>query len=247
MRCANDLGAWERLDPWSGLAVKLVSLDIERLPDVLGYLAEADPSLTDKLEQIREILLANWVEIEAVQGLIQEGRRPCGERRKALILNAPEEEGERLAKLYLRRAFGPNGWWTLAPITGIIGETNDLADAASQLADEIEAALVRAISAINRERAYRVLRYYTDKGNPVVVTAAMPSSVSVLLPNLMTSFDFATFLWRRDIDAPANEQLPEENFRLLTPVVSREKYAKFTLIDDVLRDRLNRGSVGNRP
>jgi hypothetical protein len=239
--CGVDVGALERPDdPALRLAVKLLSMDIDRLPEVLGYLAKADPALIAGLKEISEIVLANWVEIEAVQGLIEEGLRRCDDKRRALIVNAPDQ---RFAELYLRRAFpGLVDRWKLVPITGICGEADDLADAASQLKDEIEVALEGAIKPKqDRNAVYKVLRdRYANVKKPVVVTGALPTPLSALLPRIMADFDFTTFLFRSEREPPPPDQLPPENFRLLKPSVSQTQYEQFLALDIDLADQLSR-------
>ena len=86
------------------------------------------------------MLLASWVEIEAVRGVLEEGVKRSGDpTRRALHLNAPDE---RMAELYALRAFpGVQPGWKLLSLDWVFGDCVDMEDAKRQLSSKIEQAI----------------------------------------------------------------------------------------------------------
>src|SRR5262249_28747385 len=69
--CGVNLGGWSLAeDLHRQLALSLLALDIERLPRVLGRLVNFEPDERPRIRKIADLLVSNWVEIEAVRGIV---------------------------------------------------------------------------------------------------------------------------------------------------------------------------------
>jgi hypothetical protein len=242
--CDVDLGMWSpRADPYRQLALSLLTMDVGKLPRILGRLVILDTVRRQNVLRIKDLLLPNWVELEAVRGLFEEGVKTSGDpTRRPLRLNAPDE---RMAELYAWRAFPdvlPE--WKLLRLTAVFGECSDVAEAKQQLINEIEREIrlnikIRADPRHRdptQERVDRIRRckLLADNRKPVFVTAKVETGAHELLRHIVAQYDFATFLLRSEIDSPDSTGLPIEMVRPLTPALSVERYQKFRDLDDDL-------------
>jgi TIR domain len=250
--CDVDLAGWSsRADRYRQLALCMLTMDVYKLPRILGLL-DPDGVLRGRMNRIADLLLSRWVEIEAARGLVEEGIKKSGDgTRRALSLNAPDE---RLAELYARRAFPdflPE--WKLLRLTGVFGECADLEDAKRQLIAEIENEIRLQIKIRldarqrnpDRERAdrLRLCRSLVDRRQPVFITAHVGTRRDELLKEAMADYDFATFVLRSEIDA-RDDGGPAGLIRPLAPPLSAELYDKFRVLDNDLYGRLNPDGEG---
>jgi hypothetical protein len=247
--CDVDLGVWSsRADPYRRLALSLLTMEVGKLPRILGLLFPRDAAQRQSIMRIKDLLLPSWVELEAARGIVEEGVKTSGDpTRRALRLNAPEE---RMAELYASRAFPdvlPE--WKLLRLTCVFGECSDLTQAKQQLISEIEREIrlnikVRVDSRHrdpDRERADRIrrCRLLADNRKPVFMTAKLGAGHDELLRHAVAQYDFATFLLRSEVEGSDGSGPPAELVRPLTPALSVEGYQKFRDLEDDLYDKLN--------
>jgi hypothetical protein len=243
-----DFGAWtEKSDPALRLALAMLTRDISELPRILGMLFDLNADQHKRIKKIKDFLLPNWVELEAVGGLVEEGMKRSGDRsRRALRLNYPEE---RMARLYASRAFPdvlPE--WKFLSLNCVFGECSDMADAKQQLFYEIEKEITRKITigddarvrdeTSKRADRLRRCRLLADKRQPVFVTAKLGTGLEELLRNAMAEYDFATFLLRSEVDT-SDDGLPLKLVRPLTPALSDARYQSFRDLEAEFGEKLN--------
>lgn len=249
--CPVELGNWRSSeDPHRALALSLLTLDVDGLPEVLGYLATTAPAQIPRLRRMGRLLLANWVEIEAARSLAEEGVKKSDDgARRALVLNAPDEL---LAKLYALRAFPRiDPGWKFLPVTGVLGAVSE-EQAELQLAQEIDEVITKnvRVQSAARERdpdmrrrldlasRMSVCRRLADTRQPVFITLDLPPRAERIVVNLSRRYPFATFLLRTDFNPHNTAGLPGEHFRRLHPPVTPANYEELTTLRNALDDRL---------
>jgi TIR domain len=251
--CDVELGGWcPPSDPHLRLALSLLAVDVAKLPGILGRLIEAEPGQRARIAKVADLLLANWVDIEAAQAIVEEGvKRADDGTRRPLVLNAPDE---RLAELYTLRAFpdmAPE--WKLLRLTAVFGECNDTAAVQQQLCDEIEHEIECRIivrpnaapdPASKQMRRLEICRHLANSRLPVFVTAeinADDKSVDRVLQAVAERYLFATFLLRSRVFEAELGRTASSRLRPLTPALSAERVNGLRLLDDRLYDSLERG------
>jgi hypothetical protein len=133
-------------------------------------------------------------------------------------------------------------------ISAVFGESSDMEDATEQLISEIQRAIELKVIvrggnlAARRADQLRLCRRLVDNGLPVFITAPLGAFREVILRNVMTKFDFATFVLRSEIDS--TESGSPNLIRPLTPPLSPELYDQFCALDDEVCDRLYGERVG---
>ena len=274
-RCGIDLGRWsEAEDPPRRLALCLLATEVVKLPDILGYLVsgeqEDSQGLKDtqsaaylqsarniqRIRKVAELLLSNWVEMEAAQGIVEEAVKKADDQtRRALLLNT---EDERMAVLYVLRAFPDiKPAWTLFSLTGVFGEWSDAVDVKNLLLDEIEREIEQKIwverelrerdperrRKIERENRLDVCIDRVNRRRPIFVTAEIPSGAPALADVIRSAaeqYRFATFLLRGPLDvAEAMPAAAADLFRLLQPALSAERCRDFRIRHNDLYGQLH--------
>jgi hypothetical protein len=256
--CEVDLGAWSPAgDPHRLLAMHMLAVDVEKLPGILGRLVDFNSTQRQNIRRIADLLFSNWVEIEAVRGIVEEGIKKANDgTRRVLSLNAPNE---RLAELYALRAFPSfRPEWKLLRLTSVFGECADMADAVRQVADEIELEIERNVKVrptshqVNPERRaaatradrLRLCRMLADTSRPIFITAEIAANfdqLDDLLRRSAEQYRFATFLLRSRIDQSRNIQTGSDIIRPLVPALSSERYDNFCDLDNQLYASLESG------
>jgi hypothetical protein len=252
--CNVDLEALSpQSDQYLQLALSMLTMDVAKLPDLLAFLIRLDPPRRDSITSIKNLLLANWVEMEAARGVLEEGvKKTTDLTRRALLLNAPEE---RMAELYALRAFpGVQPGWKLLRLDWVFGDCADLEDAKQQLIEKIEKAIEdRVIVEVNagrpdpkkdRQRRLDLCRRLAQKAQPVFITAMPGAAPDDVLRHAIGQYDFATFLLRSEVETADARALAPDVVRPLTPQISADRYAAFGELSDELADKLRSASVG---
>ena len=262
--CDTQLGRWsEANDPPRRLALSLLAIDVADIPKVLGYLVEkerddarsgggpqgrGDPQSVrniNSIGRVAKLLLSNWVEMEAAQGIVEEAIKKVDDPgRRALVLNSPDE---RIARLYIMRAFPDiKPKWTLLSLTSVFGEYDDAKDVKELLVNEINFAIDRTIwveAVRERDERRRDRMEHEDRVNLLIdrVNRQLPTFVTTEIPTHAPALEaifratgeecrFATFVLRGPLDVPAAASSATGGiFRILRPMLSPDLCKEFSV------------------
>ena len=233
-------------DVYDKLSLSLLAMEVEDLPDVLerlsGFQGRKHATV---IAEIGDLLLANWVELDAVKGLLEEGLKKSDDgTRRVLLINGPKQK---LAKLYALRALPdllPK--WRLLHLNTVFGEAYDLDELEDTLQREIKLEIENtflpdiAEDGAQKEENQAILirrcRRRVDQQRPIFITIQADGALDLLeelFRRISRKYGFATFIMRSRVEATINET-PLGVIRPLLPSISPSAYDEFCELEGEL-------------